>query len=559
MSHARSSQPHSCRPPATVSTADPDLRRHLRGLGLDGPEAYRVWCRAHGFGEALNKSWQERRAERQAAERASEEAAARAALEKHWTALGLASAAGYEAWCRARGLSATVHKSEAQRRKECALTAGERAEVALAGARQHHRRPADILQGLHDRAVDVTTLKTPVLQKIAAAFAALGQLETRQAFLRLLLEAQRRADLFRPEPAYPHLGPQPGNTLIEGLAALAGHHADWLQAPEDWRPDSHNAHRQFGALARHLLVRYAVPTFLDAAWCEGDAEDATTHQAWFLHMGRGRNIRTAPGLPLALSKRAAHLFQFAPADLPIEAALRWAQVKALGGDEPLVRALLGTRLGEHFGQEEFWASVLHFFLNHPMLDSACVGPMVDYIHHVKFVPRDETGEPAEPHFSMKGRSPLVLQQRVDAWHHELARESRRPPLEWAPSGLGGFCSTPAPDEDGETCLWTVAEILTARELTAEGKAMHHCVGSYARSCAKGQKSIWTMQVEDGRTHARRRVMTIEVHNARRLIVQARGRCNKVPGDKRASARLGQAPHWLAAWARQQGLTVQSGT
>ncbi|MBV9849975.1 MAG: PcfJ domain-containing protein [Armatimonadetes bacterium] len=558
MSHAytKSVRPgDASQPPATVSTAGPDLRRHLRALGLDTAEAYRAWCRQHGFGEALTKTWQERRAERQAAEKARQEEKARAAQETHWRALGLGSAAEYEAWCRARGLHATAHRSQAQRRKEREMAAGERAGAALAGARQQHRRPEYALQALHDGTADVGALKTPYLQNIAATFAATPDPGVRDALLRLLLCAHRRAGLLRLEPAFPHLGPQPGNTFIEGLAALARHHRDWRQAPEDWRPDSHNAHRQFGALARHLLARYAVPAFFDAAWCEGDTPEGDTHRAWFIHIGQGRNIRTAPGLPLALSKRAAHLLPSAPAALPIEAALRWAQVKALGGDESLIRALLGTRLGHTFGHEEFWTSVLHFFLNHPMLDPACVGPMVDYIHHVKFVPRDDTGQPAEPDLSMKGRSPLALGRRVDEWHRELARETRRPPLEWAPSGIGGFRSPPAPDEEGEAWVWTVTELRTAAELTAEGKAMHHCVGSYARSCAKGQKSIWSLGVEDARTGLRRRVLTVEVHNARRLVVQARGRCNKAPGDRRASARLGAAPHWLAQWARQEGLTV----
>jgi hypothetical protein len=50
-------------------------------------------------------------------------------------------------------------------------------------------------------------------------------------------------------------------------------------------------------------------------------------------------------------------------------------------------------------------------------------------------------------------------------------------------------------------------------------------------------------------------MTIALDNARRLVTQARGRCNRQPGDKRASVRLDHAPDLLRRWADQEGLTV----
>src|SRR5207248_8431036 len=124
----------------------------------------------------------------------------------------------------------------------------------------------------------------------------------------------------------------------------------------------------------------------------------------------------------------------APADFSIEAAFRWGQILGMGGDESLVRAVNSTRLGESFENEQFWATVIQFLVNNPMLDTACVGPIVDYIHHQKFVPREivgedgsvEIAEPAAPGYAMKGRSVTVLLRQVDAWHHQLAREARKP-------------------------------------------------------------------------------------------------------------------------------------
>src|SRR5262249_28045910 len=149
--------------------------------------------------------------------------------------------------------------------------------------------------------------------------AAQGNADLREALFRLLLHAFKCPRLLETGLAAERLGRQPGNSLIEGLFTLACHHADWLRPVEEWTPDSHNARRQFGSLARHLLARYPVPAFMDTAWFEGHveivrlqepaeiawfercAERAARHQHWFKHIGGGQNIRAAE-LPLSLTK-----------------------------------------------------------------------------------------------------------------------------------------------------------------------------------------------------------------------------------------------------------------
>jgi hypothetical protein len=269
-------------------------------------------------------------------------------------------------------------------------------------------------------------------------------------------------------------------------------------------------------------------------------------------------------VPLHLTKRAAHLFLQAPKDLPIEAALRWAQAQALGGDDILARALLATRLAELQNDEAFWQSVIFFFINNPMLDFARIGAIVDYIHQRRFVPSEVLGPDGEvtgmavpePDFSMKGRTGIALLRRVEEWHRDLARETKRPPIEWAASGIGGLTHSFRDSAAKLDITWTVDEILSGRGLQEEGKEMRHCVASYASSCARGASSIWTLQIQEGEAQ-RRRVMTIEVHNSRRTVVQARGRCNKSPGGKRASPRLAHAPEIVRRWAAEQNLTVPS--
>ncbi len=548
---------------ATASTPEGELRRHLQELGLESAEAYRAWCASNAFRPALEKSWQERRAEIHTARRLAEERAVQAEIERHWTALGFADADQYAWWCRHQGFSTGLRKSAEQRRREREVAERERAQRAMAGTKRRARRPEEVIQALEAGEISPDELKTPSFVTIQSCFAGMADPAIRQAFLRLLLRACRQTDLLSTGPAVSLFGPQPGNTLIEGLAALAGWHHAWQGDPEEWRSGTHNGRRQFGALARHLLARYFVPPFMDAAWFMEPGPEARRRQGWFVHVGTGHNIRTAD-IPMRLTKRMAHHFLLAPHDLTLEGALRWGQIHGLGGDEYLARAVAATRLGELQEDEAFWLSFLHFLVNNPMLDRSCIGPMADFIHHRKFEPQEtvEDGEarllaPPEPGFSMKGRTVPALWNRVEEWHRQLARNRKAPPMVWEPSGIGGFELEERDTTTGYRVRWRVQELLSRAELVEEGRAMHHCVASYARSCAHGGTSIWSIRQEEMGQKTARRAMTVEVHNGRRHVVQARGHCNKGPNDRRASIRLSESGRILRLWAAQERLTVPS--
>jgi hypothetical protein len=88
-------------------------------------------------------------------------------------------------------------------------------------------------------------------------------------------------------------------------------------------------------------------------------------------------------------------------------------------------------------------------------------------------------------------------------------------------------------------------LLSTKALVAEGRTMHHCVATYTHSCARGASSIWALEVET--FEGRSKVLTIEVHNAARLICQARGKHNQMPGDKHRGI--------LRRWAEKAGLRV----
>ena len=98
---------------------------------------------------------------------------------------------------------------------------------------------------------------------------------------------------------------------------------------------------------------------------------------------------------------------------------------------------------------------------------------------------------------------------------------------------------------GNMRVWTITELLTNQALVLEGREMRHCVATYVDRCVRRQSSIWSMQVEDH--HGLHRVLTIEVDLPRRMVCQARMKCNHLPQD--------QEREMLKRWAVKEGLKV----
>ena len=256
----------------------------------------------------------------------------------------------------------------------------------------------------------------------------------------------------------------------------------------------------FSSLANHLLAAYPVPEFMATAWLRDDDNDGPGCRELWFHIGAGNNPRTGK-TPVAMSRRVAHHFLQAPGHYTIEGAVRWGQIAALGGSPALADACVATRLGEHFGNDAFWLSVIRWFIAHPDFDLAQVGPAVDFIRHVKFEStwtRDAGGirfTPApQPGFSMAGRTPASLLRQMEQWHARLHRGGVVP----APVATGW----PTPRfhglrlkmrRRGPSTMWTIERLDSTAALEREGQQMRHCVASYALRCAAGVCSIWSLE------------------------------------------------------------------
>lgn len=249
----------------------------------------------------------------------------------------------------------------------------------------------------------------------------------------------------------------------------------------------------------------------------------------------------------------SHHALLAPDHTPIISALRWGQVRALGGSERLARAIINSVLRDVQEDEPFWLTVVQFFVANPMLDADHVVPIVDWIRNQRFVAEPRRivngiacgGSILQPGLSMKGRTVESILRQVEHWHRELNRATSDISMAWMTCGVPGYERVEG--TEGSQTIVRIDEILSSADLQQEGRAMRHCVASYARSCARGSSAIYSLKKDDGSGYERR--LTIQLDVASKRIVQARGRYNAMP--------LPLDQRYLKNWATAAGLAVAS--
>jgi hypothetical protein len=464
-------------------------------------------------------------------------------MRKHLEHLRSRSHWDYFAWCRKNGFAATFEKSHADIEAETALLNVEEERVKVhAGL---HRNPRKLIVALCRGEIDPDSIKRDGWKFLARAIADSSKKPgDRQALEELLLWAEAETDLLLEDMKFGGIT----YAAYHGLIKLNDRRGQWLRPLADWKRRSHNARRQFSSLVRHLTSTYPVPEFMDAAWVRTE-NGSRLWRELFVYIGAGDNPRNAK-LPLPYTKMMAHHFLQAPDSYSIEGALRWGQVHGLGGDERLTKALIGTRLGLDFSHDEFWTTVIRFMIANPMLDRAHVNPIVDYLHAQRFQYREVLvgpGQlvqepPPQPNLSMRGRTPDTLLAQVERWHVGLAKMKGGMNLLFKPSGIKTLAiKTGGKEQKSE---WRFRELLSTAELQAEGKAMHHCVASYARSCFDGQCSIWSMEFATPLGVEKRQ--TVEVVKGG-TIHQCRGRQNRLPTQSEYDV--------LSKWAAAAGLSI----
>ena len=546
--------------------------RHLKVLGFVNNADYRDWCGQNGLRTTVHKTWVERRDEARLRARQQRIHAQQAETRAQAKRLGFGTVTAYLAWCEANRFSQSLSKTAAQFQTETETRAQEAARVAMREARILSNRPEIVLEAILRGNATPRMKADPRFAPVILALARKCMKgKTREQYADLLRYALRHTRLMlTSRAACSQYGEMPSNTFAYGLSRVAELHAEWRRPLSDWKRPNTDPLTQFRSLVHHLFGEYETPDFLISGWFEPDEAKANEYRLWALTLAAGGNLKSFT-LPIALTSKERHALLYAPDNLIVPAALRWAQTVGRGATPPVAKAILQSRLREVLPDEPFWDTAVRFFVNH-RVPPAHIPRIVDYLFAQKFernAVRFADGTISETHaeqpeFTLKGRTATSLIRLAEEWHRDVMRFSLSTVREWRPmqdvSSLEIEQKVSPHNAEGveiepKTEVWRVLEILNTRELHAEGVAQHNCVATYHSDCLSAESAIWSVRRWTEGKPTFQRVLTVEVNPTTRQIVQIRGRLNSMPRHKPDDALLQTGLAILQRWAAKNGLAI----
>ncbi|WP_223649051.1 PcfJ domain-containing protein [Hymenobacter psoromatis] len=328
--------------------------------------------------------------------------------------------------------------------------------------------------------------------------------------------------------------------LAPALAQLGLHFACRVRELAGWQPRSKNAFYQLDSLVRHLFDQFGdVPGWMLNGWGRAPAQHAGVDLTLlFLHLGRGQSLRSFEGLPAPLTKHLEHGLRQAPDGCTFQEAYRYAQLAARDATEWL-GVVLDSRLGrEPIGPDDaLWLAVLDLFRAEPDVDAWQFGPVCDWIHFRRRV--GNLVEPAQPGFSLRGRSLASLLAHTARWFRTLGPARRHPRFQELLAAV--WPGLAVPDFAGGDGDWVhIRQLRSYPELLDEGRHMHHCVASYVHQCQRGRRGIYSLTFNGSR------MLTLEITPDYQLV-QARGKYNRRPTPLERQ--------WLIHWLQKERLTA----
>lgn len=328
--------------------------------------------------------------------------------------------------------------------------------------------------------------------------------------------------------------------MVSALLRILKYQVHWHRPLWMWDPPRASRWTQFNSLVQHLFVEYEMPGFMPGVWLD----DNKFEREVFFHLAKGQGIRKF-GTPIHCTKKMVPHFMTAAADLTIPQALRWAQVRGLGGEESLAGAIIGSRLARFQNSEPFWNDVIEFLVRESVGPNEATG-LIDFIHAQRFVSaRTAYGlnldRPIAPQLSLRHRDLMWLRRYITNWRADFRVHEPLFGIDWQPLGIASF------ERSTTHGVWTITELTSSEELRIEGGILNHCVYSYRSDCRRRTSSIWSLRHRSAERTAR--VLTIEVDPRTRRIVQVKGKGNRRP----SFAELDVIKQW--AHATELAVTV----
>ncbi|WP_417385827.1 PcfJ domain-containing protein [Gimesia sp.] len=471
-------------------------------------------------------------------------------LHQHIQRLGLKTPEEYRQWCVQNGFRTHLLRKRSQRKGELIHCQQKSAVTCLKRRKQEKRSIVSRLDAVCSARIKTRSISDPLLRNISDMYQYRCQILNRtelirDSFLRLIshlyCSKSKMIDAVQTGTSW--------DCFSTALVFIAAEARSWLRPVEKWRPTGSNAWRQLSSLLRHLFVNYQMPLFFDSVWLAEYTPHCADWRDWYLEVGRGTNIRHCD-LPIPYTKKMAHHFMRAPCNLSVLQAIRWGQIRGMGGDARLARMVLATRLSIGFSRDELWSALIQWLILHPPLELSQLRQIVDYLIDQRYgiLPEEFDGETAPIHeYSLKGRTYQSLLRDVSEWHRDQENRKRIPEYEWEPSGIPEFDYRDEVQGDQSGKRWVIRELLNSYELDTEGNHMNHCVGTYVSSCVDGDCSIWSMQIELEKGF--KKAITIEVRKQPSLICEVRGKANRLPNQRERSV--------LRRWAEEAGLKFSS--
>jgi hypothetical protein len=328
--------------------------------------------------------------------------------------------------------------------------------------------------------------------------------------------------------------------LAPALTHLGLHYHQRRRELADWRPPSKNAFRQLDSLVRHLFDGFGdVPAWVRHLWGqEPDRRNNLCLSALLVHLGCGQPLRSFAGLPVRLSKRQAHLMQQAPVGCTFHEAYRYAQLAERDAADYL-GMVLASPLGRLpiSADDDLYLAVLDLFRAEPEVDAWQYGVVCDYVRLRRY--EGTFTEPAQPGFSVRGRTLASLLAGTARWQRSLGRGRANPHFNqlldttWPGLSVPGFV--------GGAGDWVrIRQLLSYPELLEEGQQMQHCVASFRQRCLRGQAGIYSLTLGGARK------LTLQLSPERRLV-QVRGKYNRAPTAEESG--------WVLSWLTQEGISA----
>jgi hypothetical protein len=295
-----------------------------------------------------------------------------------------------------------------------------------------------------------------------------------------------------------------------------------------WKPDITDK-LTIERLITSLFKEFFISPVFIKMFCKGTSFRDLQH-LWFSHVLEGKNIASAQGLPIVLTKRAAHIFRCTDTvDMSVTNSIVFSGIHALVDDEFYARQVVQSM--RYDNQEEFWLKTMSI-LHKNGLTSRHVTEVMDYIRQKVLVEGVK--------LDIKHKKIQNLLNDVQNWHIQLNQmELEKNKISTLPDAGINDVKIEFHGNDYE-----ISQIRKVSELYKEGKTMHHCVYTYKDSCLKRLSYIFSLRLIHGENESSP-LITIELRG--KQIVQAKGKHNRKPDEIEKSL--------IEIWAKEKNLKL----